>query len=166
MIVPVRGRILTPASGAPSAPRAARKVHHVRVTQPNPPSTPRPEWDRYSGVLRQFVMANAFLAFVLELAMLVFVAWWALSLDDPMWTRLLVAVVCVGALVVLWGAFAAPKARFPLATAAVLAVKAVALGSGALALWGLGLPAAAIVFAVLAAGNVAVTTYVRRERTG
>lgn len=134
------------------------------MIQANPPSTPRAEWDRYSGVLRQFVMANAFLAFAIELAMLVFVGWWALSLDDPMWTRLLVAAVAVGGLVVLWGAFAAPRARFPLPNAATALVKAAAFGSGALALWGLGFTAASIAFAVLAAANLAVTTYVRRPR--
>jgi hypothetical protein len=134
------------------------------VTQPNPPQEPRPEWDRYSGVLRNLVMGNAFLAFALEMAMLVFVAWWALALDDALWTRLLIAVAAVGGLIVLWGAFASPKARVPLPTAGTVAVKAVAFGSGAAALWGLGLPAAAIAFAVLAAANTAVTTYVRRDR--
>ncbi|MQM24562.1 DUF2568 domain-containing protein [Glycomyces sp. NEAU-7082] len=109
-------------------------------------------------------MCNAFLAFALELAMLVFVAWWALALDDALWTRLLIAVAAVGALVVLWGAFASPKARVPLPAAGTVAVKALAFGAGAAALWGLGLSAAAIAFAVLAAANTAVTTYVRRPR--
>ncbi|WP_177154778.1 YrdB family protein [Glycomyces harbinensis] len=129
------------------------------------PSPDRPEWDRYSGVLRIFVMCNALLAFALELAMLVFVAWWALELDlEGWWARLLIALVAVGALVVLWGAFASPKARLPLPVWGTLAVKAVAFGAGTLALWGLGLPAAAIAFAVVAIANTAVATYVRRPR--
>lgn len=115
-------------------------------------------------MLRNLVMGNAFLAFVLELAMLVFVAWWALALDDALWTRLLIAAACVGALVVLWGAFASPRARVPLPAAGTVAVKALAFGAGAAALWGLGLPAAAIAFAVLAAANTAATAYVRRPR--
>lgn len=115
-------------------------------------------------MLRNLVMGNAFLAFVLELAMLVFVAWWALALDDALWTRLLIAAACVGALVVLWGAFASPRARVPLPAAGTVAVKVLAFGAGTAALWGLGLPAAAIAFAVLAAVNTAATAYVRRPR--
>lgn len=132
---------------------------------PSADGTPdRPEWDRYSGILRTFAMGNALLAFVLELAMLAFVGWWALSLDLDLWARLLIAVGAVGALVVLWGLFAAPKARVKLPTLGVVAVKAVAFGSGALALWGLGFAAAALAFAVLAAVNTAAVTYVRRRR--
>jgi hypothetical protein len=140
------------------------------VNEPKQPSTAspasdRPEWDRYSGVLRIFVMCNALLAFALELAMLVFVAWWALALDlDGWWIRLVIAAAAVGALVVLWGAFAAPKARLPLPLAGTLAVKAVAFGAGTAALWGLGSPAAAVAFAVVAIANTAVATYVRRPR--
>nr|WP_255672440.1 YrdB family protein [Glycomyces amatae] len=110
-------------------------------------------------------MLNALLAFALEMAMLVFVAWWALELDlDGWWARLLVAAAAVGALVVLWGAFAAPKARIPLPLWGSLAVKAIAFGAGTAALWDLGLPAAAIAFAVVAVANTAVAAYVRRPR--
>ncbi|THV28481.1 YrdB family protein [Glycomyces paridis] len=124
----------------------------------------RPEWYRYSGILRTFVMCNALLAFALELAMLAFVAWWALALDLDLWARAAVAVGALAVLIALWGTFAAPKARVRLPTAGIVAVKAVAFGSGALALWGLGFGLAAIAFAVLAAANTAVTTYVRRPR--
>ena len=64
-------------------------------------------------------------------------------------------------LALMWGAFAAPRARFLLPTAAVVAVKVFAFGCGALALWGLGFPLAAVAFAVLTAANLTVTTYVR-----
>jgi hypothetical protein len=119
------------------------------------------EWARYAGPLRTLVMLNALLAFVIEMAMLGFVAWWALSLDLAWWARLLVAVAAVGALIALWGSFASPKARIPLPTAGIVAVKAVAFAAGALALWGLGFPLAAVAYAVLAAANTAVVTYVR-----
>jgi hypothetical protein len=119
------------------------------------------EWARYSGLLRILVLLNALLALALEMAMLVFIGWWALALDLPVWARILVAIAAVGALITVWGAFASPKARIPVPTAAVVAVKALAFGSGALALWGLGYPAAAIAFAVLAAANTAGVTYVR-----
>jgi hypothetical protein len=119
------------------------------------------EWARYSGAVRILVLLNALLALALELAMLVFIGWWALALDLPVWARILTAVAAVGAIIAVWGAFASPNARIPVPTAAVVAVKALAFGSGALALWGLAYPAAAVAFAVLAAANTAVATYVR-----
>jgi hypothetical protein len=119
------------------------------------------EWARYAGPLRTLVMLNALLAFAIEMGMLGFVAWWALALDLAWWARILVAVVAVGGLIALWGSFASPKARIPLPTAGIVAVKAVAFAAGALALWGLGFPLAAVAYAVLAAANTAVVTYVR-----
>jgi hypothetical protein len=110
-------------------------------------------------------MLNAIVAFALELAMLAFVGWWALALDLPWWGRLLIAVGAVGALIAVWGAYASPKAPVSLPTAGVVGIKAAAFAAGALALWGLGHPAAAVAFAVLAAANTAVTTYVRTRPT-
>jgi hypothetical protein len=124
-----------------------------------------PEWARFGSPIRELVMLNALLAFLLELAMLVFVAWWALLLDLPWWARILVAVVAVGLLVVLWGTFAAPRARVRLPVVGGVAVKAVAFGAGSLALWGLGYPVAAVVFAGVVAVSVAVTTWVRMRAT-
>lgn len=106
-------------------------------------------------------MLNALLAFALEMAMFAFVAWWALELELAWWVRIPIAVAAVGALIAVWGAFASPRARILLPTAGVVAVKAAAFGSGALALWALGYPAAAVAFAVLAAANTTATTYVR-----
>jgi hypothetical protein len=106
-------------------------------------------------------MFNALLAFTLEMAMFAVVGWWALALDLTWWVRIPIAVAAVGALIAVWGAFASPRARFLLPTAGVVAVKAAAFGSGALALWALGYPAAAVAFAVLAAANTTATTYVR-----
>lgn len=124
-------------------------------------STLEPEWGRYRSPIRELVLLNALLAFLLELAMFVFVAWWALLLDVPWWARILIAFAAVGALVVLWGTFAAPRARVRLPVVGIVAVKAVAFGAGMLALWGLGNPVAAVVFAVVVTVNVAITTYVR-----
>lgn len=123
------------------------------------------EWEGYASPLREFVMLNALVAFVLELAMLVFVAWWALLLDVPWWARILIAFVLVGGLAVLWGTFASPRARVPLPVFGVVVVTAIAFGAGALALWGVGGPVAAGVFAVVAAVSVAITTFVRGRVT-
>ncbi|MFG3340238.1 YrdB family protein [Glycomyces sp. NPDC048151] len=122
---------------------------------------PEPEWARYTGPVRTLVIINALLAFAVEMAMFAFVGWWALALDLPWWARVLVAVAAVGGLIAMWGAFAAPRARFILPTPAVVAVKVFAFACGALALWGLGFPLAAVAFAVLTAANLTVTTYVR-----
>ena len=107
---------------------------------------------------------NSLLALVLELAIFGFIGWWALSLDLPLWARILIAVAAVGALIAVWGMFASPKARIPLPLPGTVAVKAAAYAAGALALWGVGHSVAAVVYAVLAAANTAVVTYVRRPR--
>lgn len=119
------------------------------------------EWAGYSSPMRELVILNALLAFVLELTMLVFVAWWALLLDVAWWARILIALVLVGGLAVLWGTFASPRARVALPVFGIVAVKVIAFGAGALALWGVGGPVAGAVFAVVAAVSVAVTTFVR-----
>jgi hypothetical protein len=122
---------------------------------------PEVEWARYTGPVRTLVLLNALLALVLELAIFAFVGWWALALDLAWWARIPIAVAAVGGLIVVGGTFASPKARIPLPTAGIVAVKAVAFGAAALALWGVGYPAAAIAYAVLAAANTALVTYVR-----
>lgn len=119
------------------------------------------EWARHTGPVRILVLLNALVALALELAIFASVGWWALALDLAWWARIPIAVAAVGALIAVWGTFASPKARIPLPTAAVVAVKATAFGAGALALWGLDYPVAAVAYAVLAAANTAVITYVR-----
>lgn len=148
-----------------SVPASAVR-HHGIVPRSEPPEPAavkgvEAEWARFTSPIRELVMLNAVVAFVLELAMLVFVAWWALLLDVPWWARILIALVLVGGLAVLWGTFASPRARVALPVVGIVAVKAIAFGSGALALWGVGGPVAAIVFAGVAAVSVAVTTVVR-----
>lgn len=144
-----------------------RSGHHGTVPRPASSkaasTASEPEWAGYASPVRELVVLNAVLAFLLELAILVFVAWWALLLDAPWWARILLAFVLVAAIVVLWGAFAAPRARvrLPIVGVGVVAVKVFVFGAGALALWGLGFPTAAVVFAVVAAVNLVITTVVR-----
>jgi hypothetical protein len=59
--------------------------------------------------------ANLALAFVLELAALLAVGSWAFGIDAGTAVQLLGAVVAITGFVVLWGVFAAPKARYRLA---------------------------------------------------
>ena len=60
-------------------------------------------------------VANLALAFVLELAALLAVGSWAFGIDMGTAARLLAAVAAVSGFVVVWGMFAAPKARYRLA---------------------------------------------------
>ncbi|MDN3238353.1 YrdB family protein [Glycomyces tritici] len=121
------------------------------------------EWARYTGPVRTLVLLNSLLALALELAMFGFVVWWVLALDLPMPARLPLAIVVFGVFAALWGLLVSPKARYPLPTAGTVVFKLAAYGASALALWGVGHPAAAAAFAVLAAANTAVITYVRRR---
>lgn len=119
------------------------------------------EWARYAGPARTLVLLNALLALTLELAMFAFVVWWFLALDLALWARVPLAVAAFAAFATLWGLLVSPKARYPLPTLWTVVFKLAAYGCSTLALWGLGYPVAAIVFAVLAAANTAAVTYVR-----
>ncbi|WP_405018932.1 YrdB family protein [Kitasatospora sp. NBC_00070] len=107
-------------------------------------------------------VANEGLAFVLELAALAALAWWGWQLPDPVLLRLLLAVAAPTAAAVLWGLYAAPKARIRVPLAGVLVVKAVVFGAASAALYGVGRPGWAVVFAGVAVANTALATLDRR----
>ena len=89
--------------------------------------------------------ANLALRFALELTALAAVGWWGWDVGGP-----LLALAAVAAVVVVWGAFVAPKRRFDLALPIRLAIElAVWLAAGA-ALYGVGHTALAVAFVVLA----------------
>ncbi|MBV2357146.1 YrdB family protein [Streptomyces sp. J2-1] len=64
--------------------------------------------------------------------------------------------------VVLWALFAAPRARLRPGLPLVLLVKAVVLGGGAAALYGIGEQAAGVVVAVVVVLNTTVAEVFRR----
>ncbi|MGW8885006.1 YrdB family protein [Streptomyces sp. NPDC055749] len=107
--------------------------------------------------------ANEVLAFLLELAALFCLGWWGFAVPDDTVARLLLGVGTPAAAIVLWGAFAAPRARVRLPLAGVLLVKAVVLGGGALAVLGLGHPSAALAFAVVLVANTGLAEFSRRR---
>ncbi|WP_328940848.1 YrdB family protein [Streptomyces sp. NBC_00250] len=107
---------------------------------------------------------NEGLAFLLELAALALLAWWGWESVEAWAPRLLLAVAAPAAAAVLWGLFAAPKARVRLPVAGVLAVKALVFGAAAAALYALGRHGGAVVFAVVALVNTALATVDRRAR--
>jgi hypothetical protein len=104
-------------------------------------------------------VANEALAFLLELAMLGGLAWWGATVHGGVAVRVLLALAAPLAAAVVWGLFAAPRARVRLPLAGVLAVKAVVFGVTALAVYAAGLRVVAVlvgVIAILSAGIAAV----------
>ncbi|MFE2250149.1 YrdB family protein [Streptomyces lavendulae] len=115
---------------------------------------------------RAFRPANDLLAFLLEVAALLALAVWGYEWGGHLVVGAVLGAVVAGAAAVLWGAFAAPRARYPVPLPAVLAVKALVFGSAALALAGLGMRTQALWFAGLVLVNTVLVTYYRsRDRS-
>ncbi|MEU8673743.1 YrdB family protein [Streptomyces sp. NPDC048560] len=109
--------------------------------------------------------ANEVLALFLELGALICLGWWGFSAPDDTAARVLLGVGTPAAAITLWALFAAPRARITLPLAGVLAVKALVLGGGALAVYGLGYPTAAVVLAVVLVGNTGLSEFSRHAPT-
>ncbi|MCU7826564.1 YrdB family protein [Kitasatospora sp. DSM 101779] len=114
---------------------------------------------------RPWFAANEVLAFLLELAALVLLAWWGFAKGGGTAGRVLLGLGLPAAAVVLWGLFAAPKARYRPPLPVVLLVKALVLGGSAAALYGLGRPVAACVLAAVIVLNTALAETFRRRPT-
>lgn len=104
-------------------------------------------------MIRPLFVANELLAFLVEvlaIAALSFSGWRA---GGPL-LGLALPVLAI----VLWGLFAAPRARFPVPLAAQLGVKALVFGGAAVGLVATGHPVLGGTFAVLAAANTTAAT--------
>ncbi|MGW3205604.1 YrdB family protein [Streptomyces sp. NPDC001135] len=112
---------------------------------------------------RGWYTANELLAFLLELAALACLSWWGFTVGYGAGLRLLLGLGTPLSAIVLWGLFAAPKARLRPRLPLVLAVKAVVLGGGAAALYGAGHPVAAVAMAFIVVANTAVAEIFRRR---
>ncbi|WNI22821.1 YrdB family protein [Streptomyces sp. ITFR-16] len=123
--------------------------------------TDRPAIPSLSG--RPWWAANEGLAFVLELVAIGCLCRWGFTAGDGLALRLLLGIGLPAAAIALWGAFAAPRARVRLPLAGVLAVKAVVLGGGALAVYGLGRPVVAVALAAVMVANTALAETFRRS---
>lgn len=110
--------------------------------------TGRPAW---------FVLNESF-AFLVELAAFAALCWWGLRAGGT-----LLAVVTPLAAMVVWGMFAAPRAKYTLPLAGVLLVKAVVLGGGVVVLWAAGRPGWAIALAMIAVVNTTLAEAGRRQ---
>lgn len=125
--------------------------------------SPTPPSSRLSPPVHAFFLVNEGLAFLLELLILVVLAWWGFSRDIGWAGSLGLAVAAPAGAAVLWGMFAAPKARFTVPLAAQLGVKAVVFGAAALALLALGQRQPALWFAVAVVVNTALSSYYRNR---
>ncbi|MGW3497916.1 YrdB family protein [Streptomyces sp. NPDC001020] len=112
---------------------------------------------------RPWYAANEVLAFLLELAALVCLGWWGSTVGHNDVLRILPAAGTPLLAIVLWALFAAPKAKYRPSLPLVLVVKAVVLGGGAAALYGVGHPIAARVMAVVIVVNTAVAETFRHS---
>lgn len=110
-----------------------------------------------------YVTLNEVLAFLLELVAIGCLAWWGFGTDGGVVARTALGLGLPLAGVVLWGLFAAPKARVRLPLAGVLAVKALVFGGGAWGVHARGHTAAAVVLAAVTAVNTAVAETARRR---
>ncbi|MFC0431656.1 YrdB family protein [Kutzneria buriramensis] len=106
---------------------------------------------------------NEVLALVLELAALAILCWWGFATGTGV-TAIALGIGAPLVAAVIWGLFAAPKARFSLPRPAVLAVKVLVFGAAAVALAALGHLVPAVVFAVIVVVNLIVEQRRRRSR--
>lgn len=91
--------------------------------------------------------ANLALAFLLEIGALLIFVYWGLSAGPNLPMRIVLGVSAPAVFVAVWGAFAAPRARFRLQTPVRLAIKWVLFGLAALSLASTGHPALGLAFA-------------------
>ena len=106
--------------------------------------------------------ANEGLAFLLELVMLAGLAWWGSQAVTGLAGRIALAVLTPALAMVIWGLFAAPRARVHLPMAGILAVKAIVFGGATVAVYSMGWHVPAIAFAVVAAVNMTVAAVDRQ----
>ncbi|WP_051370582.1 YrdB family protein [Streptomyces sp. 142MFCol3.1] len=102
-------------------------------------------------------VVNEGLAFLLELLALGALAWWGWQSTGEIW-RILPAVAAPASAALLWGMFAAPRARFKVSAPTVLVVKAVVFGSATASLWVVRGQVWAVTFAVVVLANTALLT--------
>ena len=101
------------------------------------------------------------LAFVLELVGLAALAWWGFAWPESRVVSVLLGIGAPLLAVVVWGAFAAPKAAYGLPVGGVLLVKALVFGAAVVALFAIGHRGLALSFAGIVVLDTAVITLLR-----
>ncbi len=100
--------------------------------------------------------ANEVAAFLLELVVLAVLAIWGFSAGPGLAGSILLGIAAPALAAIVWGLFAAPRARFPLPLAGTLSVKAVVFAAAVAALAAVGHPVLAAVLAVVLVVNTTV----------
>lgn len=114
---------------------------------------------------------NEGLAFLLEIVALVLLAYWGFHVGSNTAVQWLLGLGAPAVMIVVWGTFAAPKARVKLPLAGVMAVKVVVFAAATAAGYAAGWRAFSIVFGVVALVNALVAAFDReslmhRSRSG
>ncbi len=99
---------------------------------------------------------NNLLALLVELAALAACARWGWSRFEGLVPAALAALACAGIFVLLWAIYAAPKSKHRLAPPGLLAFKIAIFTGATAALGATGSAAAAILFALAAASQLAL----------
>ncbi|MFE9498122.1 MULTISPECIES: YrdB family protein [Streptomyces] len=122
------------------------------------------EGERRAAVVdgRLWYVANEVLAFLIEIVALGLLCWWGFTASGDVGVSVLLGIGTPAVAAALWALFAAPRAPFRPPLPGVLLVKALVLGGGALALYGVGHPVGAMVAAVVTLVNVTVAEVFRR----
>jgi hypothetical protein len=115
---------------------------------------------------RPWFVANELLAFLVELGAVGCLAWWGFTAGHGALPHVLLGLGTPALAIVLWSLFAAPKARWRPRLPLVLVVKAMVLGGGAVALYGVGHPVAAAVMGAVVVVNTTLAEASRRPRSG
>jgi hypothetical protein len=106
---------------------------------------------------------NEAIALLLELVMLVALGWWGAKSGPNLALSVVLAVLAPLLAAIVWAVFAAPKAKIRLPMAGVLAVKALAFGSGGAAMYALGWHLPAGIFVAVAFVNTVLATFDRQS---
>jgi hypothetical protein len=96
---------------------------------------------------------NLAIAFLIEIAALAAFCWWGFTLSSPLWTRVIAGIGAPVVVAIVWGLFAAPRARFTLGFGPTMAVKFVVFALATAALITGGAVVLGILFAVIVVVN-------------
>jgi hypothetical protein len=119
-------------------------------------------FSRRTNPLILFAWANLFLAFILELAALYILVYWAFHLDLPDIWKWVLGLGAPLLFLVAWTIWAAPKSKRRLKKWKLWAYKAVAFGLAAWALWASGQAQWAVIFEGVVLVNLVLLRFWQR----
>jgi hypothetical protein len=108
-------------------------------------------------------VVNEGLAFLLELVALVLLAVWGFRVGANAFVHFLLGLGAPALMIVVWGAFAAPRAKVIMSLAGVLVVKFVVFGAATAAGYTAGWRAGSVAVGIVAVLNSVVAAFDRRS---